>query len=282
MKPKFIFCLTLVLIGGLFGCATRGTKVLDYSSGDSAVAEENVVLDLGKQFSIRASAGSWEELIQKVKPTFAWNGCDMMWIETDHRSQPEFILDEAYVFQSANQPRQWVLLEHKTNVPYKDLHQESPRFFYSCRNLYAVAPLLDSIPPVQNDAGERGNYAVMIGANPRYGSIYEIGWQNEMCIGVSHPDYGRRIYLFKDRSNNWRFLGEGPAEGWSRDGGNTLESKAIWNDSSSYPFEIRFHSEEVSYPIGYSADDTNRPPDVMQTNEYVLAGKFPARLRELK
>lgn len=238
--------------------------------------------DLGNNFSVRESANSLPALIQKTKPTFAWNGCDMMWIGTDQRGNLEFILDEAYIYQPSNQPRQWVLLKNKTNIRYEDLHQESPRFFYSCMNLYALAPLLDQIPPVQNDAGERGNYAVMIGTNQHYGSIYEVGWQKEMCVGTAHPDYGRRIYLFKDRSNKWHFLGEGPEEGWSRGGGNSLQSKVVWDGSGQYPFEISFRSEEVFSPIGYSADDTNRPPDVTTTNEYVLAGKFPAQLHKLK
>lgn len=285
-KTNFTFCLALVLHGGLFGCSTTPTvtktKVFNYSIGDSPISEGIVITDLGKSFSIHEAAATWPALIQKTKPTFAWNGCDMMWIETNHLGQPRFILDEAYLYQPTNQPRQWVLLKHQTNVLSEDLRQESPSFFYSGCNLAALVPLRDAIPQVQNDAGERGNYAAVIGANPGYGNVYEVGWQREMSVGVAHPVYGRRIYLFRDRSNKWHFLGEGPEEGWSRGGGNTLQSIVIWDGSGQYPFDIRLRSEEVSFPTGYSADNTNRPPDLTTTNEYVLAGKFPAQLRKLK
>jgi hypothetical protein len=63
-----------------------------------------------------------------------------------------------------------------------------------------------------------------------------------------------------------------------------VESQVVWDDSKTneLPLQIKFIEEDTEYPIGYEADDTNRPPDVTTTNEYVLAGKFPAQLRKVK
>jgi hypothetical protein len=95
MKRKLILCLALVLSGGLFGCSTNPpaaeTKVFNYSTPDSGAV---VVLNgLGKCLSVRVEADSWQALIEKTKPTFAWNGRDMMWIESDTKFKREPITD---------------------------------------------------------------------------------------------------------------------------------------------------------------------------------------------
>ncbi|MHB8519948.1 MAG: hypothetical protein ACYDH9_04235 [Limisphaerales bacterium] len=281
-KFKIIVCLVLVLSGGLLGCSTApsegtGTTLFDYSIGDSSIPQGVVVQGLGKSFSVRTSADSWPTLIQKVKPRFAWNGCDMMWVGNDKRGQPQFILDEAYIYQPTNHPRQWVLLKDK-HVPYEDLHQESPSFFYSCLNLRSVATLRDTVP--HSDHGE--DYASAIATNRKMGTVYEIGWQREMGVGTAHPEYGRRIYVLRDQKNQWHFLGEGPEEGQMRGGGTTVESRVVWDDSKTndLPVQIQFHC--IHYDADDGRDGTNHPPDVVTTNEYVLEGKFPAQFHERK
>ena len=287
MKPKLILCLALVLSGGLVGCSTNPpvaeTKVFDYSIGESPVTDGLVLTGLGKSFSIYAAADSWPALVQKVKPTFAWNGCDMMSIETDKRGQPQFILDEAYIYQPTNQPRQCILVkDERTKENYEVWqHEDWWRQFSMC-NVHAVVSLPDS-KPVSNDWGYYGNYAVVIAANQRYGIVYEIGWQEEMSTGNAHPEYGRRIYVFKDNTNRWHFLGEGPGEGAERGGWDIVKSQVVWDDSKTneLPLQIKLRRESTDYATGYD-DDTNRPPDVLTTNNFVLAGKFPASLQELK
>ena len=287
MKPKHILCLALILSGGLFGCSTNPpaakTQILDYSIGDSPAAGI-VITGLGKSFSIRESADSWPALIQKTKPIFAWNGCAMMWIETDQRGQPKFILDEAYVYQPTNQPRQWILVRdertEKNQAVWKD---ENWWRQFGNYNLHAEINLQDVKPPSEDD-GYYGNYAVVKSANRHFGVVYEIGWQDEMSDGNGHPIYSRRIYLFKDSKNHWHFLGEGPAEGAQRGGEDIVESSIEWSNSkpNEIPLQIHIQCELTESPIGYEADDTNRPPDVTTTNEFVLADKFPAQLQKLK
>lgn len=287
MHPKLRLGLALVLSGGLVGCSTTPpaakTKVFDYSAGgDSPVADGVVIQSLGKDFSIRASADSWPALVQKLKPTFAWNGCDLMWIQNDKGGEPRFILDEAYIYQPTNQPRQWVLLAEERSVPNEDLRQEIPEFFYSMNNLHGVAPCSNAMP-ASADVGGKGNYAVAIGTHRQLGTVYEIGWQREMSVGSGLAAYGRRIYVLKDRGNTWHFLGEGPEEGWERGGGCMVESRVIWGNSktNNLPFQIRFHREETTSPYNSSADDTNRPPDVTICYDTALVSAPPAQPQDV-
>jgi len=286
MKPKLLLCLALVLSSGLFGCSTNPpatkTKVIDYSIGDSPVTDGVVVTGLGKSFSIQASADSWHALVKKVKPTFAWNGCDMIWIGNDTNGQPQFVLDEAYIYQPTNQPRQWVLVkDERTKENYEARQNEDWWRQFSMCNLRAVASLQDS-KPSPNDGGYYGNYAVVKAVNQRYGVVYEIGWQEEMSTGNAHSEYSRRIYVFKDTTNRWHFLGEGPGEGAERGGWDIVKSQVVWDDSKAneLPLQIKFHRETTA--TGYEADDTNRQLDVVTTNNFVLAGKFPTQLQEFK
>jgi hypothetical protein len=159
MKPKLILCLIVVVIGSLFGCSTTPpvteTKVFDYSNGDSPVTDGLVLTGLGKSFSILAAADSWPALVQKIKPTFAWNGCDMMWIGSNKHGKLQFVLDEAYVYQPTNQSRQWILVkDERTQENYESRQNEDWwrqfSILISIRNLRAIAGLQDS-KPLPND-----------------------------------------------------------------------------------------------------------------------------------
>ena len=290
LKPKLIPGLALVICSGWLGCSTprdATTNILDYSAGGgSPVADEVVIQSLGKGFFISVAADSWPALIQKTKPVFAWNGCDLMWIENDKRSEPRFVLDEAYIYQPTNQPRQWVLVKDERpdgNRPEALTGDWWQWWQFGNCNLRAVAGLHDS-KPVPDDSGYYGDYAVVKSTNQRYGVVYEIGWQGEMSVGNAHPEYSRRIYLFKDKASRWHFLGEGPAEGAEHGGWDIVEARVVWDDSqiNELPLQIKFHRETTRSPVDYVADDTNRPPDEVSINDFVLAGKFPAQLQKIE
>jgi hypothetical protein len=121
---------------------------------------------------------------------------------------------------------------------------------------------------------------VVKAANQRYGVVYEIGWQNERSIGNAHSEYSRRIYLFKDNTNHWHFLGEGPGEGAEKGSEDIVEAQVVWDNSKTneLPLQIKFHEEYTMF----SDDNANRPTDEVTTNNFVLAGSFPARLQEIK
>ena len=209
-----------------------------------------------------------------------------MWIERDQQGQPRFILNEACIYRPTNQPRQWVLVKDERtdkNRPAGLTADWWQWWQFGNRNLHAVAGLQDS-KPLPHDSGYYGSYAVVKSANQRYGIVYEIGWQREMSVGNAHPEYSRRIYLFKDKASRWHFLGEGPAEGAEHGGWDIVESQVIWDDSKTneLPLQIKFHRETTRSPVDYVADDTNRPLDEVSKYDFVLAGKFPAHLQKLK
>jgi hypothetical protein len=286
MKPKLILGLALVLSGGLFGCSTAptiGAQVFNYSNGDSPVADRVVLTGLGNSYSIYAAADSWPALLQKVKPTFAWNGCDMMWISNNKKGQPQFVLDEAYIYQPTNQPRQWILVKNeRIEKNYEIWQHENWWRQFGNQNLRAVVSLQDS-KPESSDGGYYGNYAVVKAANRYYGIVYEIGWQEEMSGGNGLLTYSRRIYVFKDKVNRWHFLGEGPEEGWEKGGGETVESRVVWNATSTnkLPLQVRFHCEVTTTPYTVDNDDTNQPPDVTLCSDSMLAGSFPAQCQDI-
>jgi len=148
----------------------------------------------------------------------------------------------------------------------------------ACRSQFA------KLKPMPNDGDYYGSYSVVKAANRHYGVVYEIGWQDEMSEGNAHPIFSRRIYLFKDKNNHWHFLGEGPSEGAERGWESIVESSVEWQDSkqNEIPLQIRFHREDIESSTGYLADETNRPPDVTTTDEFVLAGRFPTQLQKIK
>lgn len=287
MTPKLLLGLALVLSGTLFGCSAvahrTNTQVIETFNNDySPAASGEVITDLGTGFVIEMAADSWPALVQKAKPKFAWNGCDMMWIEWNKRGEPQFVLDEAYLYQPTNQPRQLVLLRNVgRNIPETERRAAEPRFFYSGGNLRSVAKLQKTVP--HSDHGE--DYAVAIGRNRTIGTVYEIGWQREMCMGTGHYEYGRRIYLWRDRLNGWHFLGEGPEEGWGRGCGCLVESRVVWENSptNNLPFQIQFHREEITSPYNSSADDANanQPPDVAIDYDTALVVTPPAPVQDI-
>ena len=273
MKPLLTLCFALLSVGVWTGCSTP-TKTARTQPAPPQITS------LGKAFTISLAADSWPRLVKKAKPTFSWNGQDLLWIQTDAQGRPRFILDEAYTYQPANGPLKWVLLNAiQVGGNVDDPDRETPRFFYSGLNLHAVAEIHQQAPPA-NDSGYRGTYAVALDTARQFGTVYEIGWQREMSTGTAHPDYGRRIYVLRDSTNNWHFLGEGPEEGAEHGGSTTLKSRVIWENSgsNSLPLQIRFHEENTNFP-NTSADEINPPPPGVTHREYVLAGPFPAALQ---
>lgn len=272
MNRLLTACLVLLSIGAWTGCST----LPDTAATPPAPPQ---ITGLGNTFTISLAADSWPHLVKKAKPAFSWNGQDLLWIQTDAQGRPRFILDEAYTFQPTNEPLQWVLLNPiQVGGNIDDPGCETPRFFYSGLNLHAVLTVQDQAPPCHND-GTKDSYAIRLDAAKAFGTVYEIGWQRETSRGIGHPDYGRRIYVLRDATNQWHFLGEGPEEGAEQGATTNLKSRVIWesNGSNSLP-QIRFREEDTNYP-STSANDTNAPSPRVTHHEYVLSGPFPAPLQ---
>jgi hypothetical protein len=282
MKPKTLLFLALVLCGALVGCSSihppTGTRVFDYSSeyGGHAL----VLKGLGQRLSVRVEADSWQALIEKVKPAFAWNGCDMMWITEDTNGRPQFVLDEAYIYQPTNEAPRWVLLEEH-EAPFDPWYGE-----VMGHNLRGIATLHEAVPVPHNDAGIIGEYEVVKSVNPRFGTVYEIGWQKLMANGTCLCEENRRLYVLEDRANQWRFLGEGIAEGNDKShylpGFTSVESRVVWTNSKTHdlPVEIRIIVKDTTMEVAGEGDANSTPrPDWTTCREYVLGGPFPAAMR---
>jgi hypothetical protein len=288
--------LGLVLVGLMTGCAAQQrsatTKVFDYSSnGDAPVSEGAVLTGLGNSFSLRAAADSWPALVKKVKPTFAWNGCDMMWIKQDERGQPQFVMDEAYIYQPTNQPRQWVLVgeerPQETHVASFDEEQleRQWRLQFSGYNLHAIAKLYASIPMSDIEDGIIRGFAVVKSTHAQLGTVYEIGWQRVISSGSGHREYNRRLYVLKDAANQWHFLGEGPEVGGGKGGccesdSADCESRVIWKrwKTNELPLKINFIIRDEDDKWNWN-DEHDPGRSLVTYSEAVLEGRFPAQLR---
>jgi len=282
MKSKVI-AASLILSALLSGCATSppvaAPKLYDYSADPSSAAEGCVLKGLGNRLAIRVSAESWPALVEKVKPTFAWNGRDLMWIETDLNGQPRFVLDEAYIYQPTNQPPRWVLL---------DTHEGPFDEFYGTvmgNNLRGVATVRANIPMADNDWGAVGEFAVAKSTHPLFGTVYEIGWQKLMANGSCLCEYNRRFYVLRDRANQWHFIGEGIGDSSGKSGTTSsstdVKSRAIWTKSETTypPLEIQFICQVVEGEAS-DAPDFDPRPTWTTYGESILTGPFPALPRE--
>jgi hypothetical protein len=276
------FLLGTILWGQAWASAD-GPEIFGYSNGDP-VSGRDIVTKLDRYHSIRRTADSWPALVAKSNPTFAWNEGDAMWIENAPDGNPVFTLDEAYRFQAAHQPVQWIFV--KAVKPAADAPDdlaakfETRSQFENYIRSAVIAPSSDR--PSPNDGGDYGNYAVIIARNPSVGVVYEIGWQEEMGDGTGHPIYARRIYLLKDVSARWRFLGEGPEEGSCKGSWSRSQVQVTWESPSSsqyLPLQIRFVSEITDGP--YRPSEYRPDGEFISYEENVLAGDFPAKLRSL-
>jgi hypothetical protein len=279
MNCKNILSLGLVFSGIVFGCSTKppavGTQILDYRTAD---ADDVIVLKgLGQRLSVREEADSLDALIARVKPAFVWNGRDMLWVATDTNCRPQFVLDEAYVYQPTNEPRRWVLLEEH-DAPYDSCYGE-----VMGHNLRGVATLHEAVPVANNDAGVIGEYAVVKSVDPRFGTVYEIGWQKLMANGTCLCEENRRLYVLEDRAKRWHFLGEGVGQGNDKGPGSAgfteVESRVVWTESNApdLPVQIRIIVKETEMELeGEGAGNSNPRPDQTTYEEYILAGHFPA------
>jgi len=275
------FAWTGFIVAGLLaGCIAAPTGGTGRESGRAAAPAlpEPVLTALGGRLTVRVAAESWPQLLDTVKPTFAWNGRDLMWIGCDGDGQPQFTLDRAFVLQPPGARARWVLLGCR-DAPFDESYGA-----VMGENLRGVARVCAAVPVSDHGAGD---YAVVKGEHPRFGTVYEIGWERLMANGTSLAAFGRRLYLLRDHAGRWRFLGEGPEEGHGKCGGfvgysTCNEARVVWTNApgSKMPVEIRFVQEQRDSE--WRRDDDAAVPlrrDQVVYAEAVLGGKFPAPLR---
>ncbi|HUR56852.1 MAG TPA: hypothetical protein VM029_04025 [Opitutaceae bacterium] len=243
-------------------------------------ADDRVVHDLRGGLVVRLAASSWAELIEEAQPTLVWNEGDMLWVGADDDRRPLFVLDEAFLHAPRNGAARWVLLDATAvTTRHTDVIEG--------RNVRAVASLREKIPKARNDAGFVEDYAVSLGRDPRYGEVFEIGWQCEMNGGNGHIVRLRHIYVLRDVAGRWHFLGEGLGNFSGRSGMTSGSSATVakirWvtDPAASLPIEIRFRSESTEYDLGDPMDGPVRERGFVQYQDAVLDGPFPAKPRRV-
>ena len=262
------------------------------ASGDSSQMLMNVEMEcpdlsgaLSVNLKVRAEAKTWNELVAKVKPTFTWGqpectqdvqaDCgfpDMMWIDQPAGDKPVFRLARAVTWKPFGQKARWVILD--LDLDSASQHQD---------DLLGDQIQGRALPDRVEVANERpayehpASYAVVRGAHPRGGIVYEIGWALEMCYGTGHYEPLRLLYVWRDGGGNWRFLGEGPGETQGHDGYTRCEATIRWASAPLRP--------AVSFIVFGSESESreNQPdlPDLTICHDAALdalGGPLPARL----
>jgi hypothetical protein len=211
----------------MVGCAT---------TGGSVVLPKPVLTELGGRLSVRSEAATWEELAAHLKPTFTWDGRDLMWIDDADDGKPVFTMDHAYVLKPERATPKWVLLKRR------DAYAPFDKWYAHVMgsNLRGVARLHEKIPT--HDTGS-GDFAVVLATDPRLGTVYKVGWQKLMANGTSLQQTERRLYLLRKRGGDWVFLGEGVSEkagkmGYGRSYATTVAARVEWKNRSDPPARV--------------------------------------------
>jgi len=236
--------------------------------------------ELGEFFTIRAQAGSWDALVKKVKPTFTWGGCDMMWVGRDKKGSPQFTLDRAYIYKPKGKPARWVLLKYQDSyVAYDKVWSE-----FGSNYLRGVAKLHEKVPETDHGSGQ---YAVVLSIGSKGGTVYEIGWQAAKCSGSGQVIAQRRLFVLRDSKGKWHFVGEGPICTSGKMGAaycywNTLQSRITWTGKSDAPVRIELTWKHVRSQLTPSDDDPIVPKrDMITYRNAAVAGALAAKSRRL-
>jgi hypothetical protein len=196
-----------------------------------------VLKGLGNRLKIRLEADSWPELCEKAKPTFTWNGKDMMWIIEEADGKTIFKMNRAFIFEPTGERPRWILL-YEQNGEHDNWYRE-----LSGQSLEGIAHLNKGKPV--HDSGA-GHYAIIFAQNDNRGIMYEVGWQDQMGEGTNRSQGERRLYVLKEITGKWFFMGEGPSE-CSAKGLNFREyfsssfrANVIWKPDRNPPCKINF------------------------------------------
>src|SRR5205807_960963 len=76
-------------------------------------------------------------------------------------------------------------------------------------------------------------------------------WETRVAQGAAGWVHGRRIFLLRDKSGQWRFVGEGPGDSSGQPGPNrkvkvTQDYRVRWSGQQAEPVLIRVTSDEAS------------------------------------
>lgn len=236
-----------------------------------------VLTELGGRLRVRSEAATWEELATQLKPTFTWNGRDLMWIDEADDGKPVFTMDHAYVLKPEGATPKWVLLKRR------DAYGPFDKWFAHVMgsNLRGVARLHEKVPT--HDSGS-GDYAIVFSTDPELGTVYEVGWQKLMANGTSLQQTERRLYILHKRDGDWVFLGEGVPEKAGKSGGGlsyatTVATKVEWDDQSDPPVKVLLTVRRHRYEWNNGGHPDFEPRRPRTEDRDVVLDKHSADLR---
>jgi len=217
---------------------------------------------LSSRLNVRTEADSWDELVAKVKPTFTWGKRtfrmdedepedmpddtgfpDMMWIDQGSDGEPVFSLARAFAWAPTyGEKARWVLLDVPAYTPKDDGDADEDEYGPGAlRRQIAgrempIRVRVTSEIPGKPDGGGYAAYAISLGTDPRGGTVYEIGWPQEMNEGSWQFVECRRLYVWRDQAGTWRRLGKGPSDSYARIGygacgSSKSQSSVQWRDT---------------------------------------------------
>jgi len=242
-------------------------------------------------------AASWEELVAKEKPTFTWGNPgfqtergmpsdgfpDMMWIEGGADGKPVFRLERAYTWKpAADEKVRWVLVElveHDNGIIVDNFfHEQIAGRMFPIR--------VNVTDEISGDPDRRwfADYAIVRGSDPRGGTVYEIGWSQNIASGMGRWISCRQIYVWRDMNGVWRLLGEGLGESGGKTGPEyhncSCEVNVEWRGELPHPVRPRVGFVLVEWNSETGEDATM--PDLVLYRDSVLDGasdRLPVALK---
>ena len=267
---------TLVQLSVMLGAACSGA---DSSSVPAEIPPGAIVAtSLGKSFSVRESAESWDALVRKTMPMLTWNQQYMMWARIDREGVMQFTLDRAHIYQSSGKPARWVLIGQKSAQPAEDDREiaaalQSPRLSVSTSEI--LPRTLDG------GATEGGGYAFVKSTHARLGTVYELGWDEFARAGKDQGQFRKTLFILRDNSDKWYLVGEGPSVGTSKVGQECRRTTAArivkWDEqNTTMPALVDITQIESR---GYCGESSSQVPVLSVRTDYLLGGSPNSTMR---
>ncbi|HTL28300.1 MAG TPA: hypothetical protein VL282_03730 [Tepidisphaeraceae bacterium] len=214
--------------------------------------------------TIRLGSRTWDGLVSRSAPTFAWNDSDLMWIRYDEKHQLQFELDHAIILKPKHAAATVALLD-VTNCAPGDYIQEFSR---------DTARVVKERPP--GDGGP-GTHALLLSRHTDGAELYDVIWQSAtMGSGVWRSL--RHIYILRDADGQWRFGGEGPSELDGHGFCSALDFDVQWTGNPESPIRI-FYS---FFGCDNEASESPTKETMLTTRrEAILEGSLPGKVRWL-
>jgi hypothetical protein len=157
-------------------------------------------------------------------------------------------MDRAFGYQAEDGKIQWILLATPVD---ENLNRELSGY-----PLRGMAGLVTKQPAIRCDGCGSGDWAMVLSTKSDQGTVYQIGWEGILGGGTGHEIVEKLLYVLKDKSGQWRFIGEGPSNGPGKNGAVdcyqllTRVTDVVPKSRSPFGLEIHFTRERNDSDCG--------------------------------